>query len=174
MLAINEVLYYWLTTSTSEEGTIWRVANQLTTPPKPQDATSFGFYRISSIKNYGDQSFFDTYNPTNDNLDRAMQNWCELRVTIDILGKDERFSDSDAANLICKIQAYMQDEDVREKFYSANIGYLRHDQMINLSSIESGQGRIRYTVDYYFNMVIQFNSTVGLAETFPVNVEILN
>lgn len=166
---LNDVLIYWLNYST--EGlttpTLWIVSDQAKAPPKPQDATSFGYVRIIDAKPLSFGGSSQKYNPDTDKFDVKLRNYLEVDVHVEVNSKDQS-----AAVIADRIIAFLYDETIKEYFYTNNVGILSVPITRNLSSAESGQVRKRFIVELKFNIRSDYLYEVDRMVAAPVDFEL--
>jgi len=170
MIYLNDVLYEWL--STTFPNTKWRMGDQVSSPPMPQSVGSFGFYKITALKNLTVKAHEDTYNATTDKIDRDLKKNYEARVSIDVYGQDVTNDNTSASIIASKIDAYLQSESVKDYFFTHDVGLLRVDQLQNFSMIESGQVRNRWHLEVYFSIQLKFETELNYINEIPINYNI--
>ena len=170
MIYLNDVLYEWL--STTFPDTEWRVGDQVSSPPMPQSMGSFGFYKITGLKNLTVKAHEDTYNETTGKIDRDLKKNYEARVSIDVYGQDIANDDTNAAMIATKLDAFLQSEDVKDYFFTHDVGLLRVDQLQDFSMIESGQVRDRWHLEVYFSIQLRFATELNYIAEIPIDYNI--
>lgn len=172
MIYLNDSIFTWLKIATILDDKYIRAGDQLSVPPKPIDSELFIIYRITSLTNESLGGFKDTYDAGLDIISRDMYNFQKARVSIDIYGNDSKVNHSDAMHIGTKIQSHLQNPAVLEYFYANDVGYLYHDALQNLSSIESGQTRSRCHLEAYFQIKTSFSTEVQYISEAPVDFDL--
>jgi len=170
MIYLNDVLYEWL--STTFPSSEWRMGDQVSSPAMPQSAGSFGFYKITGLRNLTVKAYEDTYNATTEKIDRDLKKNYEARVSIDVYGQDIADDEKNAALIATKLDAYLQSEDVKDYFFTHDVGLLRVDQLQNFSMIESGQVRNRWHLEVYFSIQLRFETELNYISEIPIDYNI--
>lgn len=172
MIYLNDSIFTWIKTATQLDDKYIRAGDQLSVPPKPQDAELFIIYRITSLTNQSIGGFEDVYDESTDMIERTMYNFQKARVSIDIYGQNSQVNSSDAAHQATKLQSYLQSPVVQEFFFENDVGYLYHDPMVNMSSIESGQLRSRYHMEVYFQIRTYFRTDIDYISKVPLVLDL--
>lgn len=172
MIYLNDSIFTWIKTATGLSDKFIRAGDQLSVPPKPQEAELFVIYRITSLANQSIGGFKDEYNSQSDMIERTMYNFDKARVSIDVYGQNSKINSSDAMHKGTQIQAHLQNPEVLEYFYENDVGYLYHDALQNLSFIESGQTRSRCHLEAYFQIKTWFATDVQYIGKAPVDLDL--
>lgn len=172
MIYLNDSIWTWLKIATDINDRYIIAGDQLSVPPKPQDADCFIVYRITNLQNQSIGGFKDEYNSQSDMIERTMYNFDKARVSIDIYGQNSKINSSDAMHRGTQIQAHLQNPEVLEYFYANDVAYLYHDPLTNLSTIESGQTRSRCHLEAYFQIKTWFATDVQYISEAPVDFDI--
>ena len=148
MLYLYDAIYEWL--STASPDTLWMLGDQVSSPPRPQDAGSFGYYIVTEAKNLSMGNQRRTYNEATDKIDIDLINSEVVTVAIDIYSQNEVEDGKDAETIARRVIAYAQSTRIDEYFYSNDIGFLKFTKRNNMSEIESGQVRKRFRIECEF------------------------